>query len=1136
MRNKVIRLLAVNVTALVLLGVFARAAYGQVSTGELTGTVTDAKGAAMSGVSVAVHNADTGVDSTPVTTSDSGTYDVPLLQPGNYDVTASQTGFSTVQHKGITIQVGQTVRIDVEMPVASQQSLVTVTTEAPVLETEKTEQSQNVSENLVSNLPVGSRRWEQFVQLTPGLTPDGSTGSFSFHGINSSYNSNSVDGANNNSLYNGSARGTPASDGYVYSGDSIREFQVEASNFTAEIGQSAGGAVNAVTKSGTNQFHGDLFENLRNPIFNALDPVAKASAAVNNTIPTQPVHQQNQYGGSVGGPIVKDKLFFFVTYDGYRKVFPNTSTSPSFAIVPGACPTIITSAQCNAAVNYVIGNIVNSFPQNLRQDVELAKLDYQLDQSNHLDVVANIRDWDNPRGGNGNAALGSQKSFLQDRFVIANWTSLISTDKVNEVRYQWGIDAAFSPPAAVGGAPGVTLTGLFSYGSNNGSTYTKEPRNQITDSFSYTKGTHTFKMGVDLNFVDDQARSAINSAGAYTYSTAVTLPAAAGCPSTASSAVVFCDWLVDLYGVTIPGDTRPGNHWSSYTQDVSSDAFPTGSTVIAPGFALPDGSVPPQTFSYNFNSQQYAVYFQDTWKVRSNITLNLGLRYDVQAFPPPIHPNTLDSYIHNLTESYPTDYGGIGPRLGVAYNIRKNTVLRAGGGVFVAPTVGSLFKAFNAGGDEAQVPCNPTGVTTAGLATCSAVASQPAGTFKFPDVFVAQQNVHPSAPFASSTLGGTAGNQPLTPTVLTPTSSICPCGNRGVLTGTRPRAYEAQVAVEQQLPGNMNLSVTYVFTRANYLPSSVDINILNNGLIKNYDVVNSSGATQFVQPVSFFDTRVDPAVGTVLASVNNVNSVYNGMVVTLRKPLSHGIELLANYTLSKATDDGQAGNGLGGETFLATDGVLNPFNQKAEEGYSQTNVPNRFTASVVWQPMYVKSSSSRLVRALANGWNLSTTVTATNGTYYSGEIQGTSAQCLVVATTCPTGDLALEGGLGGADISTSFTNLGGRIAWMPRDSYELPNYSDVDLRLARQFTIHERYAFEFRAETFNTFNSTIVQAVNQNAYNYAAPSATSATCPSSTHTNTCLVPNPPTTFQVPSTTLGTLLGPRQLQFGLRFDF
>src|ERR1700674_4069096 len=183
-----------------------------------------------------------------------------LLQPGDYDLTVSQTGFATVQHKALKVQVGQTVRIDIEMPVASQQSLVPVTTEAPLIETEKTEASQTVTENLVTDLPISSRRWEQFVLLTPGVSPDGPSGTMSFHGINSLYNNNSVDGASNNNS-GGNARGG-TNDGFVYSTDSIREFQVASSNYNAEVAQAAGGSVNAVTKSGTNNFHGDLFYNM----------------------------------------------------------------------------------------------------------------------------------------------------------------------------------------------------------------------------------------------------------------------------------------------------------------------------------------------------------------------------------------------------------------------------------------------------------------------------------------------------------------------------------------------------------------------------------------------------------------------------------------------------------------------------------------------------------------------------------------------------------------------------------------------------------------------------------------------------------------------------------------------------------
>jgi len=384
---------------LALLTGFAGVAFSQVSTGTITGTITDAKGAAMAGVSATVHNVDTGLDN-PVKTNDSGVYTVPLLQPGNYEVTANQTGFATVQNKGITVQVGQTVRIDIQMPVASQQSLVTVTTEAPLIETEKTEASQTVSENLVSDLPISSRRWEQFVMLTPGLTTDGPLGLIAFHGINSEYNTNSVDGANNDNTLVSQARGG-TNDGYVYSTDSIKEFQVASGNYNAEVGHAAGAAVNAVTKSGTNQLHGDLFYNMRNPIFNALDPVIKANAAVQGTVPSQSVHQQNQFGGSVGAPIVKDKLFYFVTYDGYRKVTPiayTSSTNIAALTCPNPAPvtgqtTFVSAAQCAGAKNYILDDNLGTFPRLLTQDVALGKVDYQLNQSNHINAVFNWRDW-----------------------------------------------------------------------------------------------------------------------------------------------------------------------------------------------------------------------------------------------------------------------------------------------------------------------------------------------------------------------------------------------------------------------------------------------------------------------------------------------------------------------------------------------------------------------------------------------------------------------------------------------------------------------------------------------------------------------------------------------------------------------
>jgi hypothetical protein len=1152
MRPRMIHFLAIHAALLALLGMFARGAYGQTATGTIDGTITDAKGAAMAAVNVVVHNDDTGID-TPEKTNDAGFYTAPLLQPGTYDVTATQAGFATVQNKGIQVQVGQTIAIDFQMPVASQQSLVTVTTEAPLIETEKTEQSQNVSEDLVSNLPTSSRRWEQFVFLTPGVAPDGSAGLIAFHGINSLYNNNSVDGANNNNEYNGGARGGTV-DGYVYSQDSIREFQVGSNNFTVEVGQAAGGAVNAVTKSGTSQFHGDLFYNGRSANFNAFDPVAKIQAAsapagTSAATPTQAVHQQDQYGGSLGGPLIKDKLFFFVTYDGYRKVTPLSVTTNQLS--PGintfGCPQVASfegpfaggvgsapgggnisqaamTAECTAAQNYIFGEVLGNYPRNLRQDVELAKFDYQLNQANHLDVVANIRDWHEVMLGTQAAASSGGPSgggsFVQDRFVIANWDTVISSDKVNEVRYQWGIDHTF--PTFIVSPPGAVITNLFNYGGAAANPeFTIESRNQFSDNFSFTKGSHQFKTGVDFNLINDHVSTALVANGQYSYS-GVTLPAGV-CPTNTGNET-YCDWILDLYGVNV-GDGKTGLHYTSYSQ--YDDLRFGGDTLGTP--ATTD----------QFGDQDYAAYFQDSWKARPTLTLNLGLRYDIQIQPQPPNPNNQTPLLSYYTDTQRTDTGGVQPRIGGAWNFAKNTVLRAGFGVFFAKESSSAVSTIHrdSGTREISVTCTPA---TATAAPIPGISDYCAG-LKFPAVVVAQA-VAPEAPFTVP--GLPADEQPLTPSVLNPQGQQgClnnpSCGARGLSPDLlNPRAYEAEAAFERQLPGNISFTASYIFTRGTHLPTFVDENLAPSTETKTYDVLNSPTAptsTLLTTIVPLFTTRIDPTTGAILAELSVVNSMYNAMVLTIRRPISHGVEILANYTLSEATDDGEgSSNTLGGETFFGGPGALNPYDLKAEQGNSGIDSPNRFTASVVWQSTPIASTTNKIVRGFLAGWNLSGSLTVADGTPYSALISSGTQQCAVVAASCPAGDLGLDGSLTGTQLSTAVAPIGGRISWMPRNSFFLPSYSNMDLQLAKQFTIHERYHFELRGDAFNLFNTSIIQAVNTSAYNYVTPSTTSTTCPMSVHANTCLIPS--ASFQTPTTTTGSLLGPRQLQAGIRFEF
>ena len=246
----------------------------QTATGTIIGTVTDPKGLPAADVNVVVRNMDTQTESSYVTNS-AGIYAAPYLPPGTYQVTAGKSGFESVVVKNVIVHVGERVTIDVQLPLQSQQTSVEVTAEAPLLETDKTDHSQTVSQNQVEGLPIATRRWENFVLLTPAVTTDGNSGLSSFRGISGLYNGNSVDGANNTQAFFSEARGRAIIVTYVYSPDSIREFQVSSSNYSAEYGQAAGGTVNAVTRSGANQLHGDLFYNLRYPDLNALDPVGK---------------------------------------------------------------------------------------------------------------------------------------------------------------------------------------------------------------------------------------------------------------------------------------------------------------------------------------------------------------------------------------------------------------------------------------------------------------------------------------------------------------------------------------------------------------------------------------------------------------------------------------------------------------------------------------------------------------------------------------------------------------------------------------------------------------------------------------------------------------------------------------------
>lgn len=1074
--------------ALSLIASLAGFSFGQTATGTITGTITDPKGLSITNGNVVVRNMDTGI-SHLVTSNDAGVYVASLLQPGNYSLTVTKEGFAKMERAGVMLMVGQTLTLDFQMPLQTQQALVTVTAETPLIETSKTDQSQNVSDALVANLPLASRRWEEFVLLTPGVTTDGTTGLSSFHGISALYNNNSVDGANNTQAFFSEARGRSNIVSYVYSADSMKEFQVNNSNYNAELGQAAGGTVNAVTKSGSNQFHGDAFYNLRYPSLNALDPVVIASAAGANTTPTQAIHQQHQFGASAGGPLIKDKLFLFATYDGFRKVNPVQYISSNPAIASFSCPAQIaaTPSLCTAAQSFLLGQL-GAFQRNLKQEVYFGKLDYQLNASNHLSAVLNIQNWQEPFGyntaptfSNGGA---SENGFggVHNRFLIANWNTTISSNKLNEFRFQWGRDFEFDGTNS--GGPHVSLASITAYGETSAlprPAFPDEHRYQVSDSFSYIRGKHIFKFGADFNFIHELLINLFQGDGNYNYSSPA-LPASvgAGCLATAVQRT-FCGWAADTLGLDL-GDGLLRKHYVTFTQ-VNDPITGVGKD--------------------DFYDDDYAVFAQDSWKIRPNLTLNVGLRYDIQHVPAPPTPNTQTPLLQLYTSTLNIDKNNIAPRIGLAWSISPKTVVRAGYGIFYGKTSNSTYYALRVENGIYQITYSGCGPLTK-LSACAPL---------FPNVFFTPPGPALAAPFAGA----------LAPVIQNTNPPLAAQAVHGMTPDFQsPEVQSANVSVERELPGHVSVSATYLLTRGEYLPASYDANVAPTTLTKSYDVVNSAGVTQLVSTVPFYTTRLNSATGIILNQYSVVNSWYHGMVLSFRKPVSHDIEVLANYTLSRARDTGQISGGTNSMnnsgTFFGTDGVLDPYNLREDYANSDIDQRQRFVSSVVWTPSYGKKFSSRAVRTLADGWSLSTIVTAGSGQPYTATI----------GTFTPPG--SVNGGMTGAVVGTFASSTGGRAAWLPRNSYNLPGWTNVDFRIEREFTMRERYRLAIVADAFNLFNSTIVSAVNTQGYTESNPG--SGVCAG--HVNACIVPF--SSFQSRTTTSSSVFGARQLQLGARFTF
>ncbi|HVZ84951.1 MAG TPA: TonB-dependent receptor [Terracidiphilus sp.] len=1121
---------------LALLGFTALPAHAQNSgAGTISGTILDASQAVVAGATVTVTNTDTGVVHTYTTNTD-GLYSAPFLLPGHYRVSASGTGFGKVEANNLTLLVGQTLTINLTLTVQSAASTVEVTSETPLLDPEKTEVSQVLDQQLVQNLPVPTRNWSSFVLLTPNVTQDGGSGLVSFHGISGLYNQNYVDGANNNQMLFSEARGRASGAPYVYSLDSIKEFQTETSNYSVEFGQAAGGQVNAITKSGTNTLHGDLFWALRYPDLNALDPYSKYQALYNHATPfllTQPIHQQNQFGGSVGGPIIKDRLFYFFTYDGFRRVGrvlysdSNTITTTSTAsnaggtvISPTQCPTTITNTQCLAGINFLL-SVANVGPGDeppsrfAKENLFFPRLDYHINSKNDAFADFNFANFDSTYGyspantfTNSSPSTNGPTSY-HERFLVGGLTTVVSDTAVNQVHLQWGRDLE----TAGENAPGPSIaTGVVTYGMPNALPRIAEPdehRIQATDVFSKVHGRHNFKFGGDANIVHEVMINLYQGGGLYSYSEST--PAAA-----------FADWIADAFQGQ-SGDTDPyaGFHYSSFVQTV--DVVNTKAGTQGKD---------------DFWMKMFDGFAEDSWKLRPNFTLTAGVRYDVQLTPPPgLINNNYAPISTYYSQTIKNVLDRVQPRVGFSWSPYKsgNTIVRGGYGLFSALNQGSTYYAMRVENGVVQINYNYTG--------CRASVGTPTSTC--PTVPTTDTSLqYPNVPFLPTgpSLSGSLHPDGGAESAINGPSKLGPQSFHGLDPNfVPPYAHEANLSIEQALPGKLSLTVGYVGTRGMRLPVFVDANLIGqtpSGL-RSYNVLDASGnfVKQLTVPVYRPTDRRNTSLATYNTGFSVANTWYNSMAVTMRRPFANGLEVLANYTWAKATDTGQVQGNNG--TFYGGDTPLDPNNIRGENGPSDIDIRNRFTLALSWQPHIMMDN--KIVRTLLDDFTFSGDEVASggepiflgmSGTVYSGSTSSTS--------------YGADGGIyGGAISSGSGGPTTGRPPQIGRNSITGPGFNSADFRIARDFRIGDKYHFQIVGDAFNVANHLIITSVNTTYSAYTTASGSSATCnsggsaPTGSVVQGCISPYAGTglsAFGHMSGTSNGLYGPRQLQVSAKFTF